>query len=628
MYANANAALESKNKEHKIDNSNDKLNTEALMNDGREGIWIDGATDDLYMNQPNQSAIPVNQLGAAIAEKRKNEYEGFRKEYATFPSGEVHKCDAGKLKENVTKNRFKTTFPYDHSRVILRSSGKNADYINANYIDGPTRKKEYIAAQGPKENTLEDFWSMIWQENISNIVMLTNLREGEKIKCTQYWPDSGKDVSYGVVLVKWMEEREYAFYVIRKLKVMNKEMNESRILTQYHYTAWPDHGTPEPLCLIIFHNHVIRTKTNSNNAPMVVHCSAGVGRTGTYIALDTLHQIGRNTGKINVADCVRKMRENRMTMVQTYEQYITIFLTLHEDFKAPMKVDMIDDFKENYKNAGKDTPANQNTLRKEFQLLQKIRPNYTEEDYKFAKESCGPDNRNGILPLDKYSIHLSSHVPKRGNYINAISMPSFTKAGGFIVTRYPSEEDAIDLIRLLKDHECETVICMDPLKEIQSSYVWLPSALSSNSVSPFKVNCQSCSHTDVTSSTIRIIRNNKESEAHTVRIVEPKSRIKSSGRQLDTSQLRNLVSTALHTDTENPVVVMSRDGASLCGVFCAVYSLIQQIIIDECVDVFTSVRQILTRRPEFCTNFEEYELIYKAAYDHIQSISENIYYNQ
>ncbi|XP_061190063.1 receptor-type tyrosine-protein phosphatase T-like [Saccostrea echinata] len=581
------------------------------------------------MNQLSFSDIPIDQLGASIAEKKENDNEKFRKEYAVFPPGQLHKCDVGKRSENVPKNRFKTTFPYDHSRVVLRTQDENAsDYINANYIDGPNRKKEYIAAQGPKQNTLGDFWTMLWQENISTIVMLTNLREGEKIKCTQYWPDKGKHINYGPVSVKWMEEREYAFFVNRKLKVINKEMKKSRVLTHYHYTAWPDHGTPDPLCLIIFHNHVIRTKSNQNNAPTVVHCSAGVGRTGTYMALDILHQIGNETGKVNVADCVRKMRENRMTMVQTYEQYITIFLTLQEDFKAPMKVDTIDDIKEKIENSGKDTPLNQSVLHKEFQLLLKIRPIYTEADYKFSKQSCGNKNNNGILPLDKYNVHLSSYVPKRGSYINAISVPSFTKLRGFIVTPYPAAEDAVDFLRLLKDHECDTVICMDPLAEIQSSNEWLPSSSSSKCVPPFMVHCQSYSQADVTSSTIQIVLDKKEDEAHIVRIVEPTGKMKSSGDSLDTSQLRNLVSAALNTNTENPIVVMSRDGASLCGVFCAIHNIVEQITIDECADIFTSVRQILIRRPEFCNKIEEYKLIYKAVNDHLQSSLENIYFNQ
>ncbi|XP_062577033.1 uncharacterized protein LOC134238932 isoform X2 [Saccostrea cucullata] len=630
VYTNSNAVHELRKKGGQTYNSADELKMEQLIPNGEEKEDIRGDMDDLYVNQLSFSQISIDQLGAVIAEKSENENEGFRKEYTAFPSGAIHKCDEGKRTENVPKNRFKTTFPYDHSRVILRRQDENlSDYINANYIDGPNRKKEYIAAQGPKQNTLGDFWAMLWQENITTVVMLTNLREGEKIKCTQYWPDKDKHINYGTVSVKWMEEREYAFFVTRKLKVINKEMKKSRVLTHYHYTAWPDHGTPDPLCLIIFHNHVIRTQSNQKNAPTVVHCSAGVGRTGTYIALDILHQMGTKTGKVNVAECVRKMRENRMTMVQTYEQYITIFLTLQEDFKAPMKVDSIENIKEKIENTGKDTPMNQDILRKEFQLLHKISPVYTEADYKFSKQSSAHKNNDDeILPLDKYNVHLSSYVPKRGSYINAISVPSFTKPTGFIVTSYPATEDAVDFLRLLNDHECDTVICMDPLAGIQSTKEWFPPTSSSKFVPPFMVYSQSHSKTDVSSSTIQIVHDKKEDEAHIVRIVEPTDRIKSSGDLLDTSQLRNLVSAALNTDSENPIVVMSRDGASLCGIFCAIHNVLEQITLDECADIFTAVRQILIRRPELCTKIEEYKLIYKAVNDHLQSSSENIYFNQ
>ncbi|XP_056002085.1 uncharacterized protein LOC125663226 isoform X2 [Ostrea edulis] len=633
LYANADPGLSTETKKRRTNGTykepnkaheSSKLATTKNVGDEE----MDDSHDDLYMNE-TVTEIPIDRLESAIAEKQENDDNGFRKEYAALPHGERHKCDAGKLPQNVPKNRFKTTFPYDHSRVILRTKadGESTDYINANYIDGPNRKKEYIAAQGPRPNTLKDFWTMIWQENVSVIVMLTNLKEGDKIKCSQYWPDRNKHISYGIVSVKMIEEKEYAFYVVRKLTVINKELKNSRVVTHYHYTSWPDHGTPDPLCLVIFHNHVTRTTTNKSDAPTVVHCSAGIGRTGTYIALDALSQIGRKTKKVDIAKYIRKMRENRMTMVQTYEQYVTVFLALHETFMAPVKLDNISDFSRKAEKAGKDMPANQNVLLKDVQLLLKLRPTYTDSDYKVAKQSSGK-KAEGIMPLDKYSLHLSSVVSKRGQYINAIVVPSYTKARGFIVTQYPPTGDAVDFLRLLIDHESNTVIFMDPLIDIETSNEWLPRDSSSKAVPPFSVHRQSNSRTDVTSTVLSIQHDNTEHEAHPVTVIEPNVRIKSTGNHLDTSQLRSLVSAARFTESENPITVVSRDGASMCGIFCAVHNLIEQITLDDGVDVFTAVRQLQIRRPEFCANLEEYGLVYRAVHDHIQSTSENIYSNQ
>ncbi|XP_061165616.1 receptor-type tyrosine-protein phosphatase T-like [Saccostrea echinata] len=604
-----------------------KLNDEA-DEDVDEQKHSENPYGDFYANEAAIRDIPLDQLETYIAEKRKKKDDGFQREYATLPYGERYKCDVGKNKENMVKNRFKTTFPYDHSRVILRTES-GSDYINANYIEGAEQGKQYIATQGPRQNTVVDFWTMIWQEHVTTIVMLTNLKEGNKTKCTQYWPDANKHINYGTVSVKMIEEKEYAFYNIRILNVNHKQIKRSRVVTQYHYTAWPDHGTPDPLCLVVFLYHVTRTETNQRDYPAVVHCSAGIGRTGTYIAIDVLNQIGRNTGKVNVAEYVKKMRENRMNMVQTYEQYMTIFLALNEILKSPVNISTIEEFTKNAKTMTMDEPANHSILRKEFQLLMKIRPAYNDDDFKLASESCGDISSNGILPLDKYSVHLSSVVHKRGNFINAVTVPSYTNRRAFIVTRYPLVEDTVDFLRLLNDHESDTVICMDPQDKIDSSKAWLPSPSSLKTVPPFTVHFQTTrSENGINSTTVHILEKNNEEEAHPVTIIELEVSIKTSEAPLDTSQLRSLVSATLSIETDNPITIVSSDGAALCGVFCAIHNVIQQINIDDSADVFTAVRQLQVRRPEFCSNLNEYCLVIKAVYDHIQSTATSIYYNQ
>ncbi|XP_056002124.1 receptor-type tyrosine-protein phosphatase kappa-like [Ostrea edulis] len=589
--------------------------------DEDELIHSENPYGDAYLNEMTISDLPLNRLESVITEKRKDNNDGFQQEYATLPYGEQYLCEAGKKGGNIVKNRFKTTFPYDHSRVILKTG---ADYINANYIEGAKRDREYIAAQGPKPNTVGDFWNMVWQENVFVIVMVTNLKEGNKNKCAKYWPDPDKHIGYGNVSVKMVEEKHYAFYTVRKLTVIHKETKKTRFLTQYQYTSWPDHGTPDPLCLVVFHNHVTRTRTNQIDSPVVVHCSAGIGRTGTYIALDILEQLGRKRGKVNVAECVKRMRENRMNMVQTYEQYITIFLALYEIVKSPIKSMTATEFATRAETMTTDKPANQSVLREEFQHLMTIRPTYTGLDYKIAKERQGDIYSNAILPLDRYSIYLSSAVPNRGSFINAISVPSYTDSKAFIVTEFPQTEDAVDFLRLLVDHESDTVICMNPLKDIGSTEAWFPHPSFSKSLPPYTVHCQSKSGSDVISTTIHILHS--EDEIHQATIFEPK--INTSSSSPDTSQLRSLVTAALSVNTENPTTIVSSDGASMCGVFCAIYNVIQQIILDDAVDVFTAVRQLHIRRPELCANLDEYSLVVKAVSDHIQNSAENIYSNQ
>nr|XP_022308872.1 uncharacterized protein LOC111114722 isoform X2 [Crassostrea virginica] len=582
--------------------------------------------DETYVNVELPRGIRVKDLESIIARKRADENAGFKEEYAALPSGEKSKCDVGKKPENTSKNRYKTTFPYDHSRVILNITDKEpSDYINANYIDGFNRQKEYIAAQGPKPNTLGDFWRMIWQQDVTTIVMLTNLKEGDKIKCTQYWPNGNKARLFGTLSVKMTEEKEYAFFIKRTLSVSHLT-KETHDVTQYHYIAWPDHGTPEPMNLLDFHYHVM-SSINKSQAPTVVHCSAGVGRTGTFIALDALYREGNKTGLVNVSDFVKKMRQNRVSMVQTREQYITIFLALNEIFKAPLHMLSALDFCSKTEKTMKDNPANQNPLRKEFQLLHHVKPVYAETDYKMAMQACKGKPTDKVLPLDKYCVHLCSAVPNRGNYINAIFAPSITNSRRFIVTQYPVQEDAVDFIRLLCDHESDTVICLDPVSEVDAS--WLPECNSTNVFEPFTISCQSStSRNDFIEHVINIRQIKQGDIPNVVEVFEPKKIINPLGNPLDTTELRGLVSKALSCTSEKPITVVSRDGASLCGIFMAVHNAIQQLEIDGGVDVFTTVRQLQIRRPELCGNVDEYTMAYTALYDYIQNNEENVYCNQ
>uniref|UniRef100_A0A8W8NVN9 protein-tyrosine-phosphatase n=1 Tax=Magallana gigas TaxID=29159 RepID=A0A8W8NVN9_MAGGI len=171
-------------------------------------------------------------------------------------------------------------------------------------------------SKSPKPKTIADFWTMIWQEEVCNIVCLTNLTEGTKNKCAQYWPDINDKLQGGTLTVRHLEEKTYAEYIIRRFKMHNKTTRSDRQVTMFHYTTWSDHGVADPLSLVVFHRHVIRTTANSAGKYTVVHCSAGVGRTGTYIALDALYREGERTGKINVPMYVRTMRKDRMNMIQ------------------------------------------------------------------------------------------------------------------------------------------------------------------------------------------------------------------------------------------------------------------------------------------------------------------------
>lgn len=200
---------------------NDKTADDDNDVDMDEKIHNENPYGDVYKNEKTIPYVAVENLGNEIIEKSKNENDGFKKEYATLLYGERYPCNLAKRPENIPRNRFKTMFPYDHSRVVLVRT--NTDYINANYIDGLNREKQYIAAQGPTPNTVSDFWCMVWQEDVNQIIMLTNLKEGRKLKCAQYWPDQNATMTCENVVLTAMEEWHYACYVVRKIKMTHKK---------------------------------------------------------------------------------------------------------------------------------------------------------------------------------------------------------------------------------------------------------------------------------------------------------------------------------------------------------------------------------------------------------------------
>ncbi|XP_067151443.1 receptor-type tyrosine-protein phosphatase eta [Apteryx mantelli] len=250
---------------------------------------------------------------------------GFAEEYEELRPAGVHQPKfAAELPENRGKNRYNNVLPYDISRVKLSTrSHATDDYINANYMPGYTSKKAFIAAQGPLPNTIDDFWRMIWEKNIYSIVMLTKCVEQARTKCEQYWPDK-QSMSYGDIIVTMVSEIVLPEWTIRDFTVENSNAPEIHTVRQFHFTSWPDHGVPETTDLLINFRHLVQEYNNQNpiDSPTLVHCSAGVGRTGTFIAIDRLIQQIEMENTVDVYGVVYDLRMHRPLMVQTEDQYV------------------------------------------------------------------------------------------------------------------------------------------------------------------------------------------------------------------------------------------------------------------------------------------------------------------
>uniref|UniRef100_A0A8D2JJY7 protein-tyrosine-phosphatase n=1 Tax=Varanus komodoensis TaxID=61221 RepID=A0A8D2JJY7_VARKO len=238
---------------------------------------------------------------------------------------------SAKLPQNMDKNRYKDVLPYDKTRVILKG---NDDYINANYVNMEIPSagimNKYIATQGPLPHTCTHFWQAVWDHRVSLIIMLTTLTERGRTKCHHYWPDPPDVVEYGNFRVKCQSEDCTIAYVFREIVVTNIETGEEHTVSHLQYVAWPDHGVPDDSTDFLEFVTCIRAK-RVENEPVLVHCSAGIGRTGVLVAMETAMCLIERNQPIYLLDIVRKMRDHRAMMVQTSVsegQKSTVFLTL------------------------------------------------------------------------------------------------------------------------------------------------------------------------------------------------------------------------------------------------------------------------------------------------------------
>ncbi|XP_045183316.2 multiple epidermal growth factor-like domains protein 10 isoform X2 [Mercenaria mercenaria] len=312
--------------------SSEEVEIESYEDENLRGVEATQTTmftihdDGTYYNTAAvlKRRVPIDKLKEFVSKKTMDD---FIKEFKELPVGLIKPYGISQTTENFKKNRYRGLYPYDKRRVVIRQN--KDDYINASYIDGHNKKNAYIACMGPTTKHMgvdfAVFWEMIWQESVSIIVMLTNLKELGVPKCDKYWPDRGSQGLYGDVQVTCLSEDIMTDYTIRTFTV---QKTQKRKLYQMHFTSWPDKGIPESVHSLTDFQNRVNNLNIVTSGPVVVHCSAGIGRTGTYIALDILTKEGRSEKYVDIFACARNMREDRVNMIQTADQYMFLHQSL------------------------------------------------------------------------------------------------------------------------------------------------------------------------------------------------------------------------------------------------------------------------------------------------------------
>ncbi|XP_038161140.1 receptor-type tyrosine-protein phosphatase beta isoform X2 [Cyprinodon tularosa] len=253
--------------------------------------------------------------------------------------GRNQTMDVARLPENRGKNRYNNILPFDSTRVKLSylEDDPCSDYINASYIPGNNYRREYIATQGPLPGTKDDFWRMVWEHGVHNVIMVTQCEEKGRVKCDQYWPADKEPLYYGDLVIQVLSESVLPEWTIREFRITSENSSSyPRLLRHFHYTVWPDHGVPESTQSLIQFARTVRdyVDRSPSTGATVVHCSAGVGRTGTFIALDRVLQQLDSKGSIDLYGCIFDLRLHRQHMVQTECQYAFLHQCVRDVLRA------------------------------------------------------------------------------------------------------------------------------------------------------------------------------------------------------------------------------------------------------------------------------------------------------
>ncbi|XP_042660810.1 receptor-type tyrosine-protein phosphatase kappa [Tyto alba] len=586
--------------------------------------------------------IPVEELLEALKRFKRAEIEaeqtedesvdghgaGRLGEYQQLSLALLHPCDAGKELCNQSKNRYKSIIPYDHCRVVLQPSGTGNDYINASYVDSYHSPRFFIAAQGPLPGTVLDFWQMVWQEKTSVIVMLTGLVEQNKTKCEQYWPE--QEQVYGDFTVTLNNTRTTTGLVTRIFCLQKAGCDLPRVVEQFHYQLWPDHGVPrnsaQLLCLVEVVN---KRRLEVPTGPVLVHCSAGIGRTGTFIALDFLLKMGKAEGKVDVFQCVQRLREQRVSMVQTKEQYTFLYEVLLEGLfcgSTGVPVESIASHVRCLREA--ETSRHNNILEKEFKALQNFSELFQLLPCREAeKRSNQPKNRKpGILPADSCRPILMSSLNMDGSpgYINAVFADTYTKEDRLIITQLPFPTTLVDFWSLVWDYTCTSVVVLNQLQELDKTYVEFWPTQGEAAYGRFHVHLISEEPgVGFTSWTLALInRQQPKKSALEVRFWQLKDwpmQQRLPPHPATIISLLGKVETYHRQSQDGHILVTCWDGASRSGIFCAASFLCEQIQSEGLVDVSQAVRMLKKRRRQLIKDVEQYGLCYELALSYLNS---------
>ncbi|XP_035861574.1 receptor-type tyrosine-protein phosphatase F isoform X24 [Sander lucioperca] len=570
--------------------------------------------------------IPVIDLADHIERLKANDGLRFSQEYESIDPGQQFTWENSNMEVNKPKNRYANVIAYDHSRVVLTSvdAVPGSDYINANYIDGYRKQNAYIATQGPLPETLSDFWRMVWEQRSNTIIMMTRLEEKSRVKCDQYWPSRGTE-TYGMIQVTMLDTVELATYSVRTFALYKNGSSEKREVRQFQFMAWPDHGVPEYPTPILAFLRRVKACNPPDAGPMVVHCSAGVGRTGCFIVIDAMLERMKHEKSVDIYGHVTCMRAQRNYMVQTEDQYIFIHEALLEAATC----------------GNTEVPAR--NLYAHIQKLTQPPPGETvtamELEFKRLANSKAHTSRfiSANLPCNKFKNRLVNIMPfestrvclqpirgvEGSDYINASCIDGYRQQKAYLATQGPLAETTEDFWRMLWEHNSTIVVMLTKLREMgrEKCHQYWPAERSAryqyfvvDPMAEYNMPQYILREFKVTDA--------RDGQSRTIRQFQftdwPEQGVPKTGEGF-IDFIGQVHKTKEQFGQDGPITVHCSAGVGRTGVFITLSIVLERMRYEGVVDLFQTVKTLRTQRPAMVQTEDQYQLCYRAALEYLGS---------
>ncbi|XP_054741677.1 tyrosine-protein phosphatase Lar isoform X1 [Anastrepha obliqua] len=570
--------------------------------------------------------IPISEFANHIERLKANDNQKFSQEYESIEPGQQFTWDNSNYDYNKSKNRYANVTAYDHSRVQLPLIDGiiGSDYINANYCDGYRKHNAYVATQGPLQETFSDFWRMCWELKTTTIVMMTRLEERTRIKCDQYWPVRGTE-TYGQMFVTITETQELATYSIRTFQICRQGFNERREIKQLQFTAWPDHGVPEHPAPFLQFLRRCRALTPPDSGPVVVHCSAGVGRTGCYIVIDSMLERMKHEKIIDIYGHVTCLRAQRNYMVQTEDQYIFIHDAILEAIICGQTEVPARNLHTHLQKLLVTEPGENITgMEMEFKKLSNVKV----DSSKFVTANL-PCNKNKnrlvhILPYESSRVYLTPiHGIEGSDYINASFIDGYRYRSAYIAAQGPVQDTAEDFWRMLWEHNSTIVVMLTKLKEMgrEKCYQYWPHERSVryqyyvvDPIAEYNMPQYKLREFKVTDA--------RDGSSRTVRQFQfidwPEQGVPKSGEGF-IDFIGQVHKTKEQFGQDGPITVHCSAGVGRTGVFITLSIVLERMQYEGVLDVFQTVRILRAQRPAMVQTEDQYHFCYRAALEYLGS---------